>query len=111
MVVKRSCGRTRTQWSVLPRQALSRRRIPARWRGPATTGPQLLQDPCLSFPLATQLRAVISSPINPSPEVAMRLAKLAGLFLAVASLACAARFGVEQAGKIVRLTDPQGSGW
>ena len=37
----------------------------------------------------------------------MRFTKLAGRFLAVASVACAARFGLEQAGKIVRLTDPQ----
>src|SRR5579864_5759564 len=37
----------------------------------------------------------------------MRLTKSAGLLLSVASVACAARFGIEQAGKIVRLTDPQ----
>src|SRR5437763_2219240 len=37
----------------------------------------------------------------------MRLSKLAALFLALATALCAARFGIEHIGKIVRLTDPQ----
>src|SRR6202140_2258996 len=37
----------------------------------------------------------------------MRLIKLTGLTLAIAAGLCAARFGIEHVGKIVRVTDPQ----